>query len=55
MPQKQLPPIIGDALNELTKKYSESPSTTNAGRVLRFIARIVPLGTLIKMVVHKNK
>lgn len=52
---QKLPPIVGNALDELTKRYSESPATTNAGRVLRFIARIVPLSTLLQLVVHKNK
>lgn len=52
---KKLPTVIGQAVDEMTKKYSESPATTNAGRVLRFVARFVTLDMLIKLVVHKNK
>ena len=52
---QKLPTGVGEALDELTKRYSESPATTNAGRVLRFIAKVIPLGTLLKLVVHKNK
>jgi len=53
--EKNIPPIVNQALNELTKKYSESTATTNAGRILRFIARVVPLDVLLKIIVHKAK
>lgn len=52
---QKLPPIVGQVVDELTKKYSESPATTNVGRVLRFVARFVTLDMLLKLVVHKNK
>lgn len=52
---QKLPPVVGAVVDELTKKYSESPATTNAGRVLRFLARFVTLDMLVKMVAHKNK
>jgi len=52
---QKLPPIIGKVVDELAKKYSESPATTNAGRILRFVARFVTLDTLIKLVAHKAK
>lgn len=52
---KKLPPVVGQVVDELAKKYSESKATTNAGRVLRFVARFVTLDTLLKLVVHKNK
>jgi hypothetical protein len=55
MPTTQLPPVIGQAVNELTRKYSESPATTNAGRVLRFFARFVTVDDLLKLLTHKNK
>lgn len=52
---QKLPPVVGQVVDELAKKYSESPATTNAGRVLRFFARFVTLDTLLKLVVHKAK
>lgn len=55
MPKQQLPPVIGQAVNELTRKYSESPATTNAGRVLRFLARFVTVDMVLKILTHKNK
>ncbi len=54
MKNNQVPPIINDAVNELAKKYSESKATTNAGRVLRFVARFVTLDTLLKLISHKS-
>lgn len=48
-----IPSEIKDATNELAKKYSESPATTNAGRVLRFFARFITLDTILKLVAHK--
>lgn len=55
MPKKQLPPVIGQAVNELTKKYSESEATTGAGRILRFLARFFTVDDVLKMLSHKNK
>jgi len=52
---QKLPTEVGNALDELSKRYSESPATTGAGRLLRFFARIIPLSTVLKIVVHKNK
>lgn len=52
--KNQVPPIIDQAVNELAKKYSESPATTNAGRVLRFVARFVTLDVLLKLITHKK-
>lgn len=52
---QKLPTEIGTALDSLTKSYSESKATTEAGRILRFIARIIPLSTVLKIIVHKNK
>lgn len=57
MSQNQIPEIIVDAINyKLEKaitKYAESPYTTNAGAVLRFVAKILPVSWLIKMLAHK--
>lgn len=52
---KQLPKEINNVVNDLAKKYSESPATTNAGVVLRFFARHVTLDTLLKLIAHKAK
>lgn len=54
MKKRDLPPVIGKALNELQLRYAESTATTNAGRILRTIARFVPLDTLLKILVHKQ-
>ena len=53
--EDKIPPIIGAVVDDLAKKYSESPATTNAGRVLRFISKFVTLDLLLKMVVAKKK
>lgn len=55
MKNTSLPPIVGQVVEELARKYSESPYTTNAGRTLRFFARFVTLDTLVKLVAHKAK
>jgi len=44
---------INNVLQEAATKYSQSPATTNAGRWLRFIARIVPVETVVKIFAHK--
>jgi hypothetical protein len=51
--KNQLPPIIEMALNEAAKKYSESPATTNAGRVLRFLSRFITVDTVVKLFAYK--
>lgn len=55
MKKQQLPPVVSTALNELQRKYSESPATTNAGRVLRFVSRFVTVDMLLKLIVAKKK
>lgn len=45
--------MINNELNRVAKIYSESKATTNAGRVLRFIARFVKAETIIKLFAHK--
>lgn len=52
---RKLPKEIEDALKEVSKKYTESEATTNAGRVLRFLARFISLDTLAKVVASKIK
>lgn len=55
MSKIRLPREIKDAVNDVSKKYSESPATTNAGVVLRIFARFVTIDTLLKLLSHKNK
>lgn len=52
---QKLPQPIKNAVDELAKKYSESEATTNAGRVLRFIARFVTVDLLLKLLASKKK
>lgn len=53
--QKKQPTIeiLTDKACRAIQKYSESPHTTNAGAVLRFIAMFLPVETLITMLAHK--
>jgi hypothetical protein len=45
--------LIDNLLQNAATKYSQSPATTNAGRFLRFIAKIVPVHIVVKMFAHK--
>ena len=45
--------LIENLLINAATKYSQSPATTNAGRILRFIAKIVPVGVVVKLFAHK--
>ena len=51
--KKEIPPLVKNVLNNAAKTYSESKATTNAGRVLRFIARFVSVDTVVKLFAHK--
>lgn len=53
--EKQIPPVIKDALQEAATKYSQSEATTNAGRVLRILAKIIPVSFVIQLFAHKLK
>ena len=53
MRQKEIPQEVKDVLTTAAKKYSETKATTNAGRILRFIAAVVPVETVIKIFAHK--
>ena len=55
MKQKKIDPIIKDALQEVANKYSESKATTNAGVVLRFLARFITVDKVVKILSHKLK
>jgi hypothetical protein len=51
----RIPEPIKVVLDEAAKEYSNSNSTTNAGRILRFICRFLKPSTVIKMFAHKMK
>lgn len=55
MKKQHLPLEIEQVGNELARKYSNSPATTNAGRVLRFVARFVTVDMLYKLIAHKKR
>lgn len=55
MSKKQINPQVKDALDGLTKAYTETEGKTKAGRFLRFVLRVIPIGTLLDAIVHKNK
>jgi hypothetical protein len=44
---------IKSMLDEAAYRYSDSPATTNAGRVLRFISKFIKPSTIIKLFAHK--
>lgn len=48
-----IPDPIKKALDASAQKYSESPSTTNAGFVLRLFCKFIKPSTIIKMFAHK--
>jgi len=50
---KKIPVEITNLLDEAAKKYSESKATTDAGAVLRFIAKFVSVNTIVKLFAHK--
>lgn len=53
--KKKIDPVVKEALNELTKAYTESEGKTSAGRIFRFVLRIIPLGTILNALIHKKK
>lgn len=50
-----IPKPIKEALDAAAKNYSDSPATTNAGRVLRFLAKFISVDVAIKLFAHKLK
>lgn len=44
---------IKSILDEAANKYSDSPATTNAGRILRFISKFIKPSTIIKLFAYK--
>jgi hypothetical protein len=51
--EKSIPPFIKDALQGAANKYADSPSTTNAGFVLRFLCRFITVDTIAKLLSQK--
>jgi hypothetical protein len=48
-----IPEPIQNALDKAANKYSNSPSTTNAGFILRLVCKFISPSTIIKMFAHK--
>lgn len=48
-----IPTAIADNLQAVATEYSRSPATSNAGRVLRFLAKIVPVSVIVKILAHQ--
>jgi hypothetical protein len=48
-----IPEPVKNVLDAAATEYTNSPSTTNAGFVLRFICRFIKPSTIIKMFAHK--
>ena len=51
----KLPDEVLNHVEMLARNYANSPATTNAGSVLRFIVRFVPLRLLVKAITAKIK
>lgn len=54
MNRNLIPKPIQDGIDKAAQAYADSPATTNAGRWLRFLARLFPPSALIKMLAHKT-
>ena len=50
---KQVPIEIVDVLQDAATKYSESTYTTNAGKILRVIDKVIPVSLIVKLFTHK--
>ena len=53
--EKQIPPVIKDALQEAATAYANSEATTDLGRIGRFLARVIPVSFVIQLFAHKLK
>lgn len=49
----EIPQPIKNILDQAAYEYASSPSTTNAGFILRFICRFLKPTTIIKMFAQK--
>lgn len=54
MKKKTIDPRISEGIRELQNKYAESPYTTNAGMIIRTIARFIPLDIVLKLLTAKK-
>lgn len=54
MKNKDIPQPIKNVLDNAAQTYADSKSTTNAGRVLRWIARLLPPSIVIKIFSEQN-
>jgi hypothetical protein len=52
---KKIPEPIRQAITEVAKRYSDSPATTNAGRILRIFSKLVTIDMVVKLFAHKLK
>ena len=46
---------INLATKKLVQKYTDSPSTTNAGKIIRFLSKLVPVDIVLKFLQAKIK
>ena len=53
--EKEIPDVLKNGLQEVATAYSNSEATTNAGRILRFIAKIIPVSVVLQLFAHKLK
>ena len=53
MKEQEIPKPIQDALEKVATNYSQSPHTTNAGKILRIIAGLIPVSTIVKIFAYK--
>ena len=53
--KKQINPVVKDAIDGLTSAYTQTEGKTKAGRILRFILRVIPLSTIVSALAHKSK
>lgn len=44
---------VQNAANTLIVKYTDSPYHTNAGRILRFIVKIIPVSFILRLLQAK--
>ena len=51
--EDKIPQEIKDGFQKMATDYSNSEATTNAGRVLRFLAKIIPVDVVIKILSHQ--
>lgn len=50
-----IPTEVVSILQKAATSYSQSPATTNAGRWLRFLAKIIPPEMVVKIFAHQLK